>query len=236
VVIGGSVVLAKPRTDAARVVTVGEDPLSLAIDARVGHAFVVNLNNSHTTGTVTMLDATDGTVRRTVPVGYFPRGIIVDEGRERAFVVTSVADGLPMKASVSVLDTRDGQIRRTITLTNSPSFAVLDTHDGRVLRTLTAGGFASSAMAVDTRGGHMFVVTVAGSGRSCATPGGVCHMPGVVTMRDTRDGRALRSVSVGDNPSTIVVDERTRRVFVVNKGTNEGDIGTVNVFDAQKVL
>jgi len=93
-------------------------------------------------------------------------------------------------------------------------------------------GYASSALAIDARRDHAFVATVAASPKACATPGGVCHMPGTVLMLDTHDGRALRATPVGDNPSTIVVDERAGRVFVVNSGTNGEDIGTVSVLDA----
>lgn len=300
VTIGGLVVVSQPRIDAASVATVGQDPLSLATDAHAGHAFVVNLNDSRTTGTVTMLTLTNGTVQRTIPVGHFPRGIVVDEGRARAFVINSAAPWLSEAASMSILDTQSGRERGRTPLGDSPSFvgidrragrvlagmpyghmdgrvqivdvttgrvvrtvtlgfnpramavdeqrgralvigsdrayagrlAVLDTHTGHLLRDAKLGGFASSAIAVDTRGGHTFVATVAGSGGACVTPGRVCHTPGTITIRNTSNGRALRSVAVGDNPSTIVVDERTQRVFVVNTGTNEGDVGTVSVLDA----
>jgi len=298
---GGTAALSKPSTDASRVITIGRTPLALGVDAHAGHVFVVNMDGGGgARGTVSMLDARDGTVRRTVPVGYFPRDIVVDERRGRAFVITTDVAGLPMKASVSVLDTRDGHVRRAVALGASPSFvgidrtaghvfvglsyghmngrlrlldeaterlggtitlgfypeamavderrgraivvgpdrayadrlAVLDTRDGRVLRTSAAGGFVSTGVAVDTRQGHAFVATVAGSAAACVTPGGVCHTPGTVHMLDIRDGRALQAAPVGDNPSSIVVDERTRRVFVVNSGTNQGDIGTVSVLDA----
>ncbi len=51
-------------------------------------------------------------------------------------------------------------------------------------------------------------------------------------MLDARDGRTLHATPVGDNPSTILVDKQTGRVFVVNSGTNGDDIGTVSVLDA----
>jgi len=299
VALGGGLAVSIGRQPyAARVVTVGRTPLSLAVDTHADHVFVLNQGAGGASGTVSILDATDGSVRRTLPIGYFPRGIVVDKGRGRAFVIASAVGVI--KASVSILDTHSGQIRRRIALDKSPSFvnidrlanhifvgipygnmnghvqvldaatghslqtvmlgfnpltmavddrrgralvigssptyaghlAVLDIHSERLLRINALGGFATPAIAIDTRQGYAFVATVAGSMRTCGTPRIACHRPGTVHLLDVRDGRMLKSVPVGDNPSNIVVDERTRRVFVVNKGTNEGDIGTVSVLDA----
>ena len=297
---GGSAVLAQPTTDAMRIVTTGRDPMILALDTRAGHAFVITMGDGGTPGTVSMLNAASGTVQRTTPIGYFPGGMVVDEGRARAFIITSAVAGRPSKPSVSMLDTRSGRVQGRTPLGGSPSFvgidrstarvfvgmpyrvmrgriqvleettgrlvqtvtlsfnpramavdarrerafiigsdpmyrgrlAMLDTRDGRVLRTALVGGYASSALAVDARRDHVFAATVAGSAKACATPRGVCHTPGTVLMLDARDGRTLHATPVGDNPSTILVDKQTGRVFVVNSGTNGDDIGTVSVLDA----
>ncbi len=299
-VAGGSAVVAEPTTDATRVVTVGRTPVALALDAHAGHTFVITLGDGGASGAATMLDASDGTVRRTTPIGDFPHAVVVDDARSRAFIATSAVAGRPVRAGVTILDTRSGLIRGRTLVGASPSFlaidrsmgrvfagtpyrvmrgriqvlnvttgrtiktitlgfnpeamavderrgrafvigpdpayrgrlALLDTRGGRVLRTVTLAGYASSALAVDARRDHAFVATLAGSTRACATPGGVCHTPGTVLMLDARTGRALHATPVGDNPSTVLVDERAGRVFVVNNGTNGEDIGTVNILDA----
>jgi len=299
---GGSAVLAQPTTDAMRVVTVGRSPVALALDTHTGHAFVITLGDGGTSGTATMLDASNGTVRRTTSVGDDPYDMVVDDARARAYVATRVVAGGPVQMGVSILDTRNGLILGRTLVGASPSFlaidrstghvfagmpyhvmrgriqvlntatgrtiktitlgfnpramavderrgrafiigsdptyrvriAILDTHAGHVLRTQTggAGSYASSAIAIDARRDHTFIAVVTGSTRACATPGGVCHMPGTVLMLDARTGHTLRATPVGDNPSTIIVDERTGRAFVVNSGTNGEDIGTVSVLDA----
>lgn len=65
-----------------------------------------------------------------------------------------------------------------------------------------------TALALDARAGHAFVLTSAG-----------------VIMLDARSGAVLRSITTILNPLEVVVDARTRRAFVVDA------VGTVHVLD-----
>jgi len=91
----GRVVVLDARTGALlRMVAVGVAPGALAVDGRSGRVFVANagpvdrLGNASERGTVSVLDARSGVVRRTVTVGLDPDAIAVDERVGRAFVVS----------------------------------------------------------------------------------------------------------------------------------------------------
>jgi len=308
VAVGGSIILSMlgGEGDAMRVVTVGRSPLALAIDTRSGHIFVANYNDGRPPGTVSMLDATDGALRRTIPVGMFPRGVVVDEQRTRAFVMDTAAPSSSAKAGVSVIDTRSGQLRQQLPFNTTPTLldidptagrvfvglprgvgpftspptgqiqtldtttgrrvrtvflnfvprasavderrgrlflvgtgrggvgylAMLDTRNGRMLET-TAVGVAPSVVAVDTQQDHVFVGDLGRPTSACAAPSGSCKMVSTVSMLDARNGHVLRTVGVGQNPLSMVIDQYTHRVFAVNRGNNQGDRGTVSVLDSR---
>jgi len=59
----------------------------IAIDVRHGHAFVVDGNND----AVLMLDARDGSLQRTIPVGPRPLAIAADDRRGLAYVVSAAS-------------------------------------------------------------------------------------------------------------------------------------------------
>jgi YVTN family beta-propeller protein len=132
-----------------RTVAVGRNPQTLAVDMRRGYVFVVNED----AGTVSVLDARTGAVRRTVAVGAFrPRAlcgrvidVLVDEHRGHAFVLNGGA-----------ADSRF--------YTTNGSMSVLDVASGRVVHTLPVG-HGPTAMAVDERTAHVFVVNNGSTGQ-----------------------------------------------------------------------
>lgn len=283
----------------------------LALDARAGHVFAVNYNDGSGPGSIDVLDATSGALHQVIPTGMFPRAMVVDEQRGRAFVANEGAPWRRMGASLSVVDTRTGreiwnvplagvsmtlaidhatghvfldqpsgpsrrlpngsvqyapndrlQILdaatarpiRTIPLGFSPVATVVDERHGRIIvigrRTKR---WAGRAVALDTRDGHTLWATTVGlalmsvamdtrrdrvfvgdSGRAvCTARMRYCRMLSTVSTLDERTGQLLRTAGVGQNPNTIVADEATGRVFALNEGNNEGDIGTVSVLDAR---
>jgi len=79
-----------------RTVAVGHDPAAIAVDARAGRVFVANLNGSFPLvpqqnllgpDSVSVLDARDGAVVRTVAVGVDPAAVRVDERTGHVFVL-----------------------------------------------------------------------------------------------------------------------------------------------------
>jgi YVTN family beta-propeller protein len=85
-----------------RTVQVGSKPTALAVDVRRGHVFVANTGCgpmlyhdcgmgvpfTHSGGSVSELDAVDGTVIRTIAVANGPIDVALDEGAGRAYVAS----------------------------------------------------------------------------------------------------------------------------------------------------
>jgi YVTN family beta-propeller protein len=74
-------------------------------------------------------------------------------------------------------------------------------------------------MALDERTGRLFVANA-----TLSNPAGD---PGTVSVLDVRSGQVLRSVTVGERPEGVVVDQPIGRVFIMNSGS-----ASVSVLDA----
>ena len=121
-------------------------------------------------------------------------------GRGRAYVLNRVsANGGVVNGTLSMLDVRHVRLVATITLRASPS-----------------------AIAVDARTGHVFVVSETASIAGTMNPAGV-------TLLDPGNGRAHRTTTIGGFPQGIAVDDRAGRVFV----TGGGDGTSVSMLDAR---
>ena len=190
---------------------------TLAIDHTTGHVFLDlpsgplrRLPNGSAqyvpNDRLQIFDAATARPVRTIPLGFSPIATVVDERHGRITVV-----GRRAKSGVG----------RAV---------ALDTRDGHVLWATTVG-LAPLSVAVDTRRDRVFV---GDSGRAICTPRmAYCRMLSTVSTLDGRTGQLLRTAGVGQNPNTIVTDEATGRVFALNEGNNEGDIGTVSILDAR---
>ena len=74
-------------------VSTAANPVDIVVDTRHGWVYILNgssLTHEPTWGSVSVLNATSGAVRRTIPVGLFPQGEALDEARNRLFVVNEV--------------------------------------------------------------------------------------------------------------------------------------------------
>src|SRR5919201_1124740 len=196
----GSVTVLDARRGAIqRTVRVGLSPLAIAVDERVGRAFVVSYGSDTRTGRLSVLDTRTGTVVRTVTVGLLPQGVAVDERTGRVFVAGEDSSGL---GDVSVLDVMSGRLVRSVTVGMLPTavavdarsgrvfvankgpvdgnlvplsngtVTVLDARSGAVLRTIGVGTYPT-ALAVDERAGRAFVVNA--SGTTVRTSQGWCE-------------------------------------------------------------
>lgn len=184
-------------------------------------------------GLVNAIRANASPVLRTVMVGQFPSYPIVSVAQGRLFVANT-DDG-----TVSVLDTRSGQLLRTTQVGRTPGrfiwnvaadapsgqvfvrtdddvLTTLDARSGAVVHMLSIG-YCSRALAVDARLAHLFTA-------NCLT--------GIVRMIDARSGRLLTTTYVGGQPQDIAVDEQTGRVFVRN-GPPSGGKGRISMLDAR---
>lgn len=117
-----------------RTVRVPGTPFATAVDGRTGHAFVLTPD----TGSVSMLDTRTGIILRTVKVGGAPLAVAVDARLGRLFVLGTdgglhalLDHAAPHQFpwpddTLSVLDTRSGDILRTIKVGDPHAIAVDD--------------------------------------------------------------------------------------------------------------
>ncbi len=216
---------------------VGRGLGALAIDERTGRVFGVN----EVSDTVSVLDTRSGALLATTLVSPHPLAVAVDERTGHVFVTSNtIPAGGPggRTGQVDMLDARSGALLRTaqvgvlpyaiaadarsgrvfVANSGSDSVSVLDARSGRVLRTVAVGR-DPAAITVDARAGRVVVANLNGS--FPLVPQQDLLGPGSVSVLDARDGAVVRTVAVGVDPATVRVDERTGRVFVLNKG---GDV------------
>lgn len=212
-----------------RTINLTGTPTALAVDERRGHLLIgVTSFRLDGQGTVATLDSRTGALLHTTDVGPQPNAIAIDQRAGRAYVANYQGD------SLSTLDLASGRTLRTVPVgfdqttgyapdevvvdarvgrvfvmnSSNNSVSMFDAATGRLLRVLPLGKIipgdnveAGSRLAVDEAGGHLFVATSTASGRS-------------VRMLDTRAGTTLHTVRLSWNPDEVLLDARTRRVFV----------------------
>lgn len=217
-----------------RTVRVGRGLIALAVDEKGEHVFGINRLDA----TVSMLDARNGIVLNTTLVGSYPLAVAIDDRTARVFVTGNAfpIGGIGGRLGhVDMLDAHTGALLSTVTVgvlpsalavdaqtgrvfvTNSGSNTVstLDARSGRVVRTVAVGR-DPVAVAVDIHRRRIFVTSLNSS---------MPLMPeynllgnGSVSVLDARSGAIMHTIPVGVNPTTLQVDERTARAFVVNSG------------------
>lgn len=223
-----------------RVVRVGTAPGLLTVDTRTQRVFVLNyatnsVGDSIGRGTVSVLDAGSGALVRTVPIGQNPADMIVDVQTNRVFVTS---DG-------------SGQTNALLPYAPHGHVSVLDARTGRLLHTAPVG-YSPGALAIDNRTHHVFVVNGGTLSTLDATRGTVINTipstsdgmaavsersehvfitnyePSQVSIANTRTGRIIRTIRIGDHPGPIAVDDQTGHVFTVNE--------TSGVFNDESML
>ena len=197
---------------------------ALTLDERTGRVFVAREDGD--VGYVSMFDARNGALLRTVAVGIFPLAIAVDETTGHVFVTNQGEPNIKGSRSVSMLDARTGVVLRTTPVRGDPvnlvvaeragrvftidandsNVNVLDARTGSVVASdsLTHGPF--SALAVAEREQRVFITGM--------------FMQGVV-MLNARTGKVLRTVQGAAGP--MAVDERRGHVYT----------GSTRVLDAR---
>lgn len=204
-----------------RTVALAGAVVGLAVD-EVAARVLVETSTAHSYG-VSILDAHDGAIRRTITLGALTllgksfvlpsilvsrlsstlrAGLIVDLRTSHAFVFRG---GIQREGStpagtgrVTMLDTRSGTVLRTTRIAADAVAAVMDAGAGQLLVASTT---------VDDGHGHY-------------------HPIGALSMLDTRSGTLVRAVRIAplsgsyflDTP--LAVDARTGRAFLVNRRRN----------------
>jgi len=185
----------------------GRSCTSIILDDRANH-LIAGGGEARISNQALVFAASTGALLRLVTLPSDPNGaaescptpLAVDSAASRAFI--SIPPPYTVGSSyVSVLDTRSGQVVRTV----NTGF----------------GETTATAIAIDHQVGRTFVVDTVAQG-----PGLTVDI-NKLTVLDTRNGRVLQTMTLGQGPPVVAVDERTKRVFVVN-----GTDSTVSVLDA----
>lgn len=198
------------------------------LDAGAGRLIV----SSDDDAAISILVARDGRLLRTIHTGApllsAPQAIAIDARTQRTFVTSgNQASGV---SRVWVLETRDGIMARTVRVGSGANALAVDTRAGHVFVTsgqahsvnmldAASGALlriihldaAPQAVCVDEQTARAFV-----TGTSTEPPGYSVAL-GTISVLDTHSGAVLRTVPVGDNPGTPVVDTRLGRVFVAGQ-------------------
>ena len=212
-----------------RTVAVGPAPLSVAVNARSGHVFVLSRSpDSPDAASVSMIDTVTGALLRTQTVGRVPQALTVDD--RDAHVLVANGDN-----TVHVLDAQNGGVLHTghvrsasigttmmatvaraghVFVTGDTSVTMLDARSGRVLRTI-ALGVLLTGLVVDTHRGHVFATGYNGASDV-----------GTVSMLDATSGAVLRTVTLDQSPSPgpVAVDERSGHAFVLDRSIDSFSI------------
>jgi YVTN family beta-propeller protein len=213
----------------------------VAVDERTRRVFVA------ATGFVKVLDASTGALVRTVS-GVAPGEayIAVDAASSRVFLANFVG------SAVSIFDACDGTLLRTLgarqgyknsfvgslvvderagrVFVVGGNVSVLDARSGAVLITRrlprTGPGGVAGRSDVDEQTGHLFVpisYTTYNQG----------SLTGTVSVVDPATARVLKTIPVGVQPVSAVVNERARQVLVLNHGNtftnSKATTGSVSV-------
>jgi YVTN family beta-propeller protein len=175
--LAGGMLNAMSRPPALRVSTIPlrQRPDSIVLDPRTGRAFV----GDATAGTVSVLDLAHARLVRTVRVG----------------------GACPLAPLALTLDSVTHRILAA-TCGDANALGVVQMFDSRSGTRLAAvhAGHGVSALAVDSRQGHVFVADDADD---------------TVAMLDALSGAVLHTTPVGVVPLAVSVNERTARLFVV---------------------
>jgi YVTN family beta-propeller protein len=209
-----------------RTVTVGLLPDQVVVDAATDRAFV----NNYPDQSVSVLGASSGSVRRTVPISDLTAALVVDVPTQRVLAMSddkptvvlfdaaswatvgTIQDNGDINAAV---DPRTGYVFLTTAsvLGGASTLAMLDGRTGALLRSAALAGNLPLGVAVDARTDRVFAVNAGDN---------------TASMAQASSGRLLRTVKVGTAPVFVAVDTQTGRVFVPNTGAN-----TVSVLDAR---
>jgi YVTN family beta-propeller protein len=157
-----------------------------------------------------------------------PVGLVVDPDANEIYV-TGLADH-----TVSIIDGSTDQIIDTVVVGSGPIDLALDRRLGRVfvankgeptisvistvthtlVDTFDVGARPLSAIAVDARGGRVYVV----------------GLNTLIQALDAATGAIIATTLVGDTPTDVAVDSRRHVIFVTNQGS-----GTVSVLYAMSL-
>lgn len=209
--------------------------------------------NGDSFGTVSVIDGVSNTVSATVTVGAFDTFFVVNPVTNKIYVTNtdsdnvSVIDGTTntVTATVQVGANPTGAavnpVTNTIYIVNSgngqgTNISVIDGNTDTVVSTVTVGNYPLSA-AVNSTTNTVYVTNYCGNQFGCNQN----PAPGTVSVIDGATNRVTNTVTVGDGPFLLLVDQVANTIWVQNTcgndpqcettGNNSQTIGTVTQID-----
>jgi YVTN family beta-propeller protein len=204
------------REKAATVtVTVGKDPVALAINETTNRIYVANNGG----GSVSVIDGSNDAVVATVNVGALPYVLAVNPVTNKIFVSNTFSDKITLiDGATNAMSTVKAGSADSIVIDATRDRAYLIGWEGTSLTVLDSklaivgkikmGGMHLWGMAVDEAAGKLYV-TRAGSAELAV----VEEASGSVT-----------NIATGATPCAVAINSATKRIYVVN---HEGDSVTV---------
>ena len=191
-------------------VTVGYEPMGVAVDESRGKAYVVNSAGN----TVSVIDADTDTVTATIPVGGRPMGVAVDQSRGKAYVTNLMHD------TVFVIDTGTDAVTATINVGSGPWGVAVDESRGKVY---VVNSGSNTVSVIDTGTYAVIATILVGVGpRDVAVdqPSGKAYvtnlMENTVSVIETGTDTVIASIPVGDGPMGVAVDSFGCKAYVAN--------------------
>jgi len=174
--------------------------LAVPLAAHAGRAYVSNEDGE----SVTVIDTDKGTVVQTVGIGKRPRGMKLSHDGSQLFVAVS---GLP-KCPPSVPDEECEKLERDL---KADGIAVMDTKTLKLIKVLHAGSDPEQFALHDD--GRLFVANEDIS---------------QTTVLDSKSGKVLARVKVGDEPEGVGISPDGKWVLVTNESDN-----SISVIDSK---
>lgn len=198
-------------------------PQRMVVDGATGRAFIAAgslygpFPGPMPSGAVLVLDTHTGMPVRTIALGSPVSDIALDHTTGRVFVADRGPTRYVQKAFPS-----GGSMGMSMA-TDAGMLHTLDARTGATISTAPLG-IGPGSIAVDERRGRVYV-THAGSHDGSGSSNGVTIViaapmagPGGVSVVDATTGRVLRTLALGVAPASIVLDDRTRQVFIGDGG------------------
>ena len=217
----GSLTAVDGATDATRSITLGVDPVALAVNSVANEVYVANAGS----GTVTLIDGATLTAR-TVKVGTNPQAIVADVQNHRVYVADQASN------DVEVIDVGTGTVTAILPTGTSPVSLTLNPATDRIY----VANFDSASFSVIDGASQTVVATVV-----CGdSPSAVKINPVTDTLYvilgpdhdvDSFDGTSyekLAFTTFSSPPLSIEVDSDTDRLYVVTANEVDVVMGRIN--------
>jgi YVTN family beta-propeller protein len=186
--------------------------------AKTNYAYVANI----AANTVSVINTTNNTVVKTIPVGDGPWGVAVNQAGSYAYVVNN--HDTPSGDSVSVIGTATNTVVATIKVGSVP-FGIAFAPNGK---TAYVANGNSNSVSVINAGTKIVTATVAVQN----DPIGLAVMPndtfvyvannvsGSVSVISTLTNAVVATIPVGSNPIGVAISPDASTAYVTNSGSN----------------